>query len=75
MIFEKVVKIVSNQLQLEPSKIKLESNLIKDLKADSLDVVDMIITFEEQFNIEIDDDAVGDIKTLEDIVKYIESKQ
>ncbi len=75
MIFEKVVKVVSNQLQVESSKIKAESNLIKDLKADSLDIVDMIITFEEQFGIEIDDNAVTDIKTVGDIVNYIESKQ
>lgn len=75
MIFEKVVKVVSNQLQVESSKIKEDSNLIKDLKADSLDIVDMIITFEEQFGIEIDDNAVTDIKTVGDIVRYIESKQ
>ncbi len=75
MVFEKVVKVVSNQLQVESSKIKAESNFIKDLKADSLDIVDMIITFEEQFGIEIDDNAVTDIKTVGDIVSYIESKQ
>ncbi len=75
MIFEKVVKVVSNQLQVEASKINKDTNLIKDLKADSLDIVDMIITFEEQFNIQIDDNDVADIKTVGDIVSYIEARK
>ncbi|NCA67620.1 MAG: acyl carrier protein [Clostridia bacterium] len=73
MVYEKVVKIVSNQLQVEASKITKGANFIKDLKADSLDIVDMIITFEEEFKIEIDDNAVVNIKTVGDIVDYIEA--
>ncbi len=75
MIFEKVKKIIAEQLDFDESEITAESSIADDLGADSLDVVDMIMTFEDEFGIEIPDEAVETIKTVGDVVKYIEDNQ
>lgn len=75
MIFQKVKEMIAKQLNVAPDKIALESDFMNDLKADSLDVVDLIISFEEEFGLMIDDDAVVNIKTVGDVVSYIESHQ
>ncbi len=72
MIFEKIRKIIAEQLDIDESEVTLESNITEDLECDSLDIVDMVMTFEDEFNIEIPDDAVEKIKTVGDIVKFIE---
>ena len=72
MTFEKIRAIISEQLDVEEEKITLDTNIVEDLGADSLDVVDMIMSFEEEFNVEIPDDKIETIKTIGDIVKYIE---
>ena len=73
MIFEKVKELIANQLELDPETITMESSLIDDLQADSLDVIDMIMQFEEEFNIEVDEDSLEDIRTVGDIVNYFEN--
>lgn len=73
MIFEKVKELIANQLELDPETITMESSLIDDLQADSLDVMDMIMQFEEEFNIEVDEDSLEDIRTVGDIVNYFEN--
>ena len=70
MVFEKVKSIVADQLDVEEEKVTAE-----DLGADSLDVVDLVMSIEEEFDIEIPDEAVENIKTVGDIVSYIESNQ
>lgn len=75
MVFEKVKGIVADQLDVEEEKIVAEASITDDLGADSLDVVDLVMSIEEEFDIEIPDDAVEDIKTVGDIVKYIENHQ
>lgn len=75
MIFEKVKKIIAEQLDFDVSEINAESSIADDLGADSLDVVDMIMTFEDEFGVEIPDDAVETIKTVGDVVKFIEDNQ
>ena len=75
MIFEKVVTILADQLDLDENQITMESRLIEDLNADSLDVVDLIMTFEDEFNTEFLEEDAESLKTVADIVNYIESNQ
>ncbi len=70
--FEQVKKIVKEQLGVEEDEIRMESTFVDDLGADSLDIVELIMAFEEEFNIEIPDEKAEKIKTVEDVVKYIE---
>ncbi|MCR4639021.1 acyl carrier protein [Ruminococcus sp.] len=72
MIFEKLKDIIAEQLSVEADEINMESNIQDDLGADSLDVVDLITTIEDEFDISIPDEAVEEIKTVGDIVNYIE---
>jgi acyl carrier protein len=74
MIFEKVKAIIIDQLDVDEEKVTLSANIQDDLGADSLDVVDLVMSFEDEFDMEIPDDQVENIKVVEDIVKYIESK-
>lgn len=75
MIFEKVKSIIAEQLDLDPESITYDSSITDDLGADSLDVVDIVMSFEDEFGVEIPDDAVETIRTVADIVKYIEDNQ
>ncbi len=70
--FEQVKKIVVEQLGVEASEVQMTSTFVDDLGADSLDIVELIMAFEEAFNIEIPDEKAEKIKTVEDVVKYIE---
>ena len=72
---DKVKKIVVDHLGIDNSKIKLDSKFIDDLGADSLDTVELVMAFEEQFNIEIPDDAAETILTIQDAISFIESKK
>ena len=74
MVFDKVKKIIIDQLDVEEDKVTEAASITDDLGADSLDVVDLVMSFEEEFDIEIPDDQVEKIKTVGDIVKFIEEK-
>jgi acyl carrier protein len=74
MVFEKVRDILCEQLDVEEEKVTTESSIVDDLGADSLDVVDLVMSLEEEFDIEIPDEDVENIKTVGDMVKYIEGK-
>ena len=71
MVFEKVRKIITEQLGLDEKDVKMESAFIEDLGADSLDIVELIMAMESEFDMEIEDDEVEDISTVEDVVNYI----
>ena len=73
MTIEKVKKLISNQLNVSESKITEESRLIEDLGADSLDTVEMLMAFEEEFNVEIPDAEAEKISTVGDAVDYIKA--
>ena len=73
--FEKVRDIVVEQLGVEADEVALESTFIDDLGADSLDIVELIMAFEEEFNIEIPDEAAEKIKTVQDVVTYIDNNK
>ena len=75
MIFEKIKKIIAEQLDVEESTITEASSITDDLGADSLDVVDLVMSIEDEFGVEIPEDQVENIKTVGDIVKYIEDNQ
>ena len=74
MVFDKVKKIIVDQLDVEEDEVTEAASITDDLGADSLDVVDLVMSFEEEFDIEIPDDQVEKIKTVGDIVKFIEEK-
>lgn len=74
MAFEKVKSIIIDQLDADEEKVTLDANIQDDLGADSLDIVDLVMSFEEEFDLEIPDDQVENIKTVGDVVKYIEEK-
>jgi acyl carrier protein len=70
---QKVTKIVSENLGVDISKVKSSSNFVEDLGADSLDQVELVMAFEEEFGIEIPDEAIEKIKTVADAVNHIDS--
>ncbi len=70
---EKIVNLIAEKLGKKPSDIKMTSRLIEDLGADSLDVVELIMTFEDEFGIALPDEDVSKMKTVGDIISYIEN--
>lgn len=74
-MFEKVRAILMEQLNLKEDKIKLESRIVEDLGADSLDVVELLMTMEDKFNVSVSDDEAVNLKTVNDIVTLITKKQ
>ena len=75
MIFDKVKEIIVNELNVDAEKVTLEANLKEDLGADSIDAVEVIMSLEDEFGISISDDAAQNIKTVQDLVNYIEAEQ
>ena len=73
MVFEKVKEILIQQLDVEEDKVTMEASINDDLGADSLDVVDMLMSLEDEFDVEIPDEEIENIKTVGDLVKYIEN--
>ena len=71
-MFEKVGGMLAKQLNLSPDKIKPESDVVKDLGADSLDVVELLISLEDDYGISIPEDDIVNVKTVQDIVDMIE---
>ena len=72
--FEKISALMAEQLGIEKESITLESEIIKDLGADSLDVVEMLLDLEKEYGVEISDEAAAELKTVGDIVNLIDKK-
>ncbi|WP_413165985.1 acyl carrier protein [Capilliphycus salinus ALCB114379] len=72
--FEKVQKIVADQLGVEEKDVTPQANFVNDLGADSLDTVELVMALEEEFGIEIPDDAAEKIETVQAAVDYIDNK-
>ncbi|MDD3539176.1 MAG: acyl carrier protein [Atribacterota bacterium] len=74
-IMERVKKIIVDQLGVEEDKVKEDSSFIDDLGADSLDIVELIMAFEEEFDIEIADEDAEKIKVVGDVIRYLEEQE
>ncbi len=72
---ERVKKIIVEQLGVEEDKVKEDSSFIDDLGADSLDIVELIMAFEEEFDIEIADEDAEKIKVVGDVIRYLEEQE
>ena len=72
MTFEKIRELIVEQLGVEESAVNLETSLMKDLEADSLDAVEIIMALEDEFEISIADEDAENFKNIGDIVKYID---
>ena len=75
MVENKVKEILAKQLRLDAGKITVKTNIATDLGADSLDLVEILMTLEEEFKISIPDEAIPGIVTVGDLVKYIEDNK
>ena len=75
MVEEKVKSLIAQQLNIPVEKVVDNAKLIEDLGADSLDIVEMLMTLEEEFGINIPDEETANMKTVQEIVKVIESKK
>jgi acyl carrier protein len=72
MVFEKVKAILSEQFDVEEDSITSDTSIADDLGADSLDVVDLLMSIEDEFEFEVPDEEIDNIKTVGELVKYIE---
>jgi len=75
MVFEQVRELIASQLQVDAAKITTESRLVEDLKADSANVMVLILELENRFGIEVEDEVILNLKTVGDIAMYIEAHQ
>ncbi len=75
MIYEKLVGMIADQLGVSEGEITPKTRLKEDLEADSASIMMLVMDVESEFNIEFEDDAIETIKTVEDVVRYIEGKQ
>ena len=73
MVLEKIKVILAEQFDIEEDTLKTETDLQDDLGADSLDVVDLLMSIEDEFEIEIPDEEIENIRTVGDLVSYIEA--
>lgn len=72
---DKIKSLLSSQLGIKEDRIQLKSRILEDLGADSLDLVELLMTLEDEFNVTVSDDEAIKLKTVEDIVKIIEATQ
>ena len=72
MMFEKIREIICEQLELEEDVVTMDAVLLEDLGADSIDLADLVMTLEDEFDLEISDEELENIRTVADIVKFIE---
>lgn len=73
MIFERVRDIIVKQLEVSEEAVTMDTSFTDDLDVDSLTLIELIADFEDEFNIEIEEDKLGDMKTVKDVVDYLES--
>ena len=75
MVFDKIKEIIIEQLQVEESEITMDTNLMKDLSADALDAVEIIMAIEDEYGIEIPDEEAETIQTVADLVRFVEENK
>ncbi len=74
MVFEKIREIIVDQLGVDEDNVTIDTNLMKDLEADSLDAVEIIMAIEDEYGIEVPDEDAEKFQVVSDIVKYVEDK-
>lgn len=72
---ERVTEIICEQLGVSREEVTLEASFIEDLGADSLDIVELVMALEEEYNTEISDEDVEKIRTVKDVITYVDSQQ
>ena len=72
MVFERIREIICDQLDLEEDKVTMDSDIMEEFEADSLDVVDLVMSIEDEFGLEVPDDQIENFRTVGDVVRYIE---
>ncbi len=72
-VFETIRDILADQLSIDPNTLSMETDMLNDLDADSLDVVDVVMSLEDEFGIEIPDEAIEGMRLVGDLVKYVEA--
>ena len=72
MVFERIREIICDQLDLEEDKVTMDSDIMEDFEADSLDVVDLVMSIEDEFGLEVPDDQIENFRTVGDVVRYSE---
>lgn len=75
MVLDKIKEILAEQLSVDPDKITMDSLLEEDLDADSLDAIDIVMSIEDEFRNEVPDEVIADMKSVGDIVNFIENNQ
>ena len=75
MVFDKIKEIIIEQLSVDESMVTPETNLMKDLSADSLDAVEIIMAIEDEYGIEIPDEEAENIQTVQDLVRFVEDNK
>jgi len=73
MVFNKIREIICTQLDIEPEKVTMDASVTDNLGADSLDLVELVMSIEEEFDLEVPDSEIENLKTVGDIVRYIEA--
>lgn len=74
-VFETVAPLIAKQLKVDESTVLRDARLVEDLKADSANIMVMIMDLEDKFGIMVEDEAIGKLKTVGDVVEYIEASQ
>ena len=74
MVLDKIREIIVDQLAVDPSMVTMETNLMKDLEADSLDAVEIIMAIEEEYDIDIPDEEAEKFQIVRDLVEYVEEQ-
>ncbi len=75
MTFDKIKELIVDQLDVEEDKVTMDANIQDDLGADSLDIVDLVMSVEDAFEVKIEDEDVENIKTVGDIVNFIDNAE
>ena len=70
--FERIRELLAEKLDIDEDKITMDSDILEDFEADSLDVVDMVMTLEDEFGVEVPDEQIENFHTVGDVVRYVE---
>ena len=74
MVFEKIKAILAEQLDADEEEMTMDTNIAKDLGADSLDVVELLMSIEDEFEVEIPDEEIENIRTIGELTEYIQNR-